>query len=116
MGLSNKLLRRITDNYIRSSVMSVFLAALLLVFTRAVCLAVLQEAPDGSVCFNGCNNHGDCVDYSCHCHVGYTGDDCGVSKYLMARANYFAPDFTLLTICFHSCLLQLLLKKEMSFP
>lgn len=39
----------------------------------------LQEAPDGSVCFNGCNGHGDCIDYSCHCHVGYTGDDCGVT-------------------------------------
>lgn len=35
------------------------------------------EAPDGSVCFNNCNGHGDCVDYSCHCWPGYIGDDCG---------------------------------------
>ena len=40
----------------------------------------LQEAPDGSVCFNGCNGHGECIDYSCHCHIGYTGDDCGISE------------------------------------
>jgi thiol-disulfide isomerase/thioredoxin len=39
----------------------------------------LQEAPDGSVCFNNCNGHGDCVDYSCHCWVGYVGDDCSTT-------------------------------------
>jgi hypothetical protein len=42
----------------------------------------LKEAEDGSVCFNGCSGHGDCVDYSCHCWVGYHGDDCSVSKYI----------------------------------
>jgi thioredoxin-like negative regulator of GroEL len=42
-------------------------------------LCRLQEAPDGSVCFNQCNGHGDCIDYSCHCHVGYIGDDCGTT-------------------------------------
>lgn len=36
----------------------------------------VKEAPDGSVCFNNCNEHGDCVDYSCHCWPGYHGDDC----------------------------------------
>lgn len=39
----------------------------------------LIEAPDGSVCFNNCSGHGDCIDYSCHCHEGYDGDDCSVS-------------------------------------
>lgn len=38
--------------------------------------AEVQEAPDGSVCFNNCNGHGDCIDYSCHCWSGYLGDDC----------------------------------------
>ncbi len=33
-----------------------------------------------SVCFNGCSGHGDCVDYSCHCWIGYHGDDCSVCK------------------------------------
>lgn len=59
--------------------MLVTLTGLLLICS--VCQGALKEAPDGSVCFNGCNNHGDCIDYSCHCHVGYTGDDCGISKY-----------------------------------
>jgi len=34
---------------------------------------------DGSVCFNNCNNHGECIDYSCHCYIGYHGDDCKVT-------------------------------------
>lgn len=42
-------------------------------------VAALQEAPDGSVCFNQCSGHGDCIDYSCHCHVGYLGDDCSTT-------------------------------------
>lgn len=46
---------------------------LLFVFCR------IQEAEDGSVCFNQCNGHGDCIDYSCHCHIGYIGDDCGTT-------------------------------------
>ncbi|KAJ1432618.1 hypothetical protein B484DRAFT_313858, partial [Ochromonadaceae sp. CCMP2298] len=29
-----------------------------------------------SVCFNNCNGHGHCVDYSCQCFVGYLGDAC----------------------------------------
>ena len=36
----------------------------------------LQEAEDGSVCFNNCSGHGTCVDYSCQCFVSYFGDDC----------------------------------------
>ena len=40
---------------------------------------LVQEAPDGSVCFNNCNGHGDCIDYSCHCWAGYIGDDCGTT-------------------------------------
>lgn len=39
----------------------------------------VAEAPDGSVCFNNCNNHGDCVDYTCRCWLGYHGDDCGTT-------------------------------------
>jgi len=39
----------------------------------------LQEAEDGSVCFNGCSGHGECVDYSCHCFNGFHGDDCSVT-------------------------------------
>ena len=42
----------------------------------------LQHSPDGSVCFNNCSGHGDCVDYSCNCHAGFTGDDC---RYSFAR-------------------------------
>jgi Thioredoxin len=42
-------------------------------------LSYVKEAADGSVCFNNCNDHGDCVDYSCHCWPGYHGDDCGSS-------------------------------------
>ena len=50
----------------------------------AVCLTCLfvervnglVEAADGSVCFNNCNGHGECIDYSCYCHVGYHGDAC----------------------------------------
>lgn len=39
----------------------------------------LEEAPDGSVCFNNCNGHGDCIDYQCYCYHGYHGDDCRTS-------------------------------------
>jgi hypothetical protein len=39
-------------------------------------LVGIQEAPDGSVCFNACSGHGDCRDYTCYCHTGYDGDDC----------------------------------------
>ena len=42
-------------------------------------VSAIIEAPDGSVCFNNCNGHGDCIDYSCHCHVGYHGDDCSTT-------------------------------------
>ena len=36
-------------------------------------------AEDGSVCFNGCNGHGDCRDYVCYCYDGWHGDDCRYS-------------------------------------
>ena len=41
--------------------------------------AKLQEAADGSVCFDNCNGHGECVDYACICHQGYHGDSCSTS-------------------------------------
>lgn len=50
---------------------------LLVLLLDIVLLTVgLTEAPDGSVCFDNCNGHGDCIDYSCYCHTGYHGDDC----------------------------------------
>lgn len=39
----------------------------------------LNEAADGSVCFNDCSGHGTCLDYSCTCISGYFGDDCRYS-------------------------------------
>eukprot|EP01038_Epipyxis_sp_PR26KG_P007679 gene7679-10449_t len=42
-------------------------------------LCRVQEAADGSVYFNNCNGHGTCIDYSCHCFIGYHGDDCGTT-------------------------------------
>ena len=51
---------------------------LFLVLVHSV-FSYVKEAADGSVCFNNCNDHGDCLDYSCHCWPGYHGDDCGSS-------------------------------------
>lgn len=51
----------------------------------------LIEAPDGSVCFNNCNGHGECIDYSCHCFTGYVGDDCGTT---FARSDDVVPILT----------------------
>eukprot|EP01032_Pedospumella_encystans_P008406 gene8406-9984_t len=48
----------------------------------------VQEAADGSVCFNNCNGHGECIDYSCHCFTGFIGDDCGTT---FADANDIVP-------------------------
>jgi len=52
-----------------------FLIQLLLIFLT-IFIYALVEAPDGSVCFDNCNGHGDCIDYVCKCHTGYHGDDC----------------------------------------
>lgn len=52
------------------------LAILLLAITA---LSFVEEAADGSVCFNNCNGHGECIDYSCHCYTGFIGDDCGTT-------------------------------------
>jgi thiol-disulfide isomerase/thioredoxin len=52
------------------------LLLVLIIFAQGV-ISYVKEAPDGSICFNNCNGHGDCVDYSCHCWSGYHGDDCG---------------------------------------
>ena len=32
-----------------------------------------------NICFNNCNGHGDCIDYTCHCYHGYHGDDCSTT-------------------------------------
>lgn len=57
------------------------MSAILFIFlVSVICLvSALEEAADGSVCFNQCNGHGECIDYSCHCFVGYMGDDCGTT-------------------------------------
>mmetsp|Transcript_36873 Transcript_36873/g.73380 ORF Transcript_36873/g.73380 Transcript_36873/m.73380 type:complete len:717 (+) Transcript_36873:43-2193(+) len=55
------------------------------------CTAFVQEAADGSVCFNNCNGHGECIDYSCHCWTGYIGDDCGTT---FADSNDIVPILT----------------------
>lgn len=31
------------------------------------------------MCFDNCSGHGDCIDYSCHCWIGYHGDDCSIT-------------------------------------
>lgn len=40
---------------------------------------VLVRGRDDSVCFNDCSGHGECIDYTCYCVPGYTGDDCGTT-------------------------------------
>jgi thioredoxin-like negative regulator of GroEL len=64
-----------------------------LLFTCVIfaCSGLVQEAPDGSVCFNNCNGHGDCIDYSCHCWTGFIGDDCGTT---FADATDIVPILT----------------------
>lgn len=49
----------------------------------------LNEAPDGSVCFNNCSGHGHCVDYSCSCFTGFHGDDCSVT--FVTDVNHIIP-------------------------
>lgn len=68
----------------------------MLYFVLLVCLlsfscAVVHEAPDGSVCFNNCNGHGECIDYSCHCWTGFIGDDCSTT---FADAKDIVPILT----------------------
>lgn len=54
------------------------LVLVVLVITR-LSNGIVEEAPDGSVCFNSCSGHGDCIDYSCHCWTGFIGDDCSTT-------------------------------------
>lgn len=56
-----------------------FLLLVVILLFVGLTFARVQEAADGSVCVNHCNGHGTCIDYSCHCFPGYSGDDCGVS-------------------------------------
>ena len=51
----------------------------------------LEEAEDGSVCFNNCSGHGTCLDYSCTCFTGYFGDDC---RYTYADEQDIVPILT----------------------
>lgn len=53
--------------------------AFILLLTIGIYIHCLEEAEDGSVCFNNCSGHGKCIDYSCHCFVGYHGDDCSTT-------------------------------------
>ncbi len=69
---------------------AVYLFILLLIGAALPVLSLI-EAPDGSVCFNQCSGHGDCIDYSCHCHVGYLGDDCSTT---FARGDRIVPILT----------------------
>lgn len=55
---------------------TLFLYHILTIIVTMVFAASIQEAPDGSVCFNNCSGHGSCRDYTCSCNVGYHGDDC----------------------------------------
>ena len=48
----------------------------LLLLVKFCIIFSLEEAEDGSVCFNNCSGHGTCLDYSCTCYTGYFGDDC----------------------------------------
>lgn len=73
---------------LRSSVLIVVLTILLLFICGT---EGLVEAPDGSVCFNNCNGHGECIDYSCHCYTGYVGDDCGTT---FAQSENLVPILT----------------------
>jgi thiol-disulfide isomerase/thioredoxin len=84
--------------------------------------AALQEAADGSVCFNNCSGHGDCRDYSCHCWLGYHGDDCRTTfanesnllpimsqgHYNLTKSNYSSAisknKYILIGISSYSCL------------
>ena len=59
-----------------ASVFRSYFYIFLLFVSIIVTIDSLQEAEDGSVCFNNCNGHGKCIDYSCLCFVGYHGDDC----------------------------------------
>mmetsp|Transcript_5623 Transcript_5623/g.9247 ORF Transcript_5623/g.9247 Transcript_5623/m.9247 type:complete len:748 (-) Transcript_5623:127-2370(-) len=67
-----------------------FLLIIWFAFTSMIS-AIVEEAPDGSVCFNNCNGHGHCVDYSCHCYPGYIGDDCRTT---FADENDIVPILT----------------------
>ena len=55
------------------------MVALVVVHCRGVQVSV---DGDSSVCFDDCNGHGVCVDYQCHCQVGYYGDACEISTLL----------------------------------
>ena len=61
-----------------------FMAALrifvvLLLALVYVTFGELKVASDGSVCANMCSGHGECIDYSCHCYLGYHGDSCSIT-------------------------------------
>jgi hypothetical protein len=60
--------------------------AVLIALTSSL-VAANTEAPDGSVCFNNCNGHGDCIDYVCYCHVGYHGDACDTTFIKQGEVN-----------------------------
>lgn len=58
---------------------SLYVVVIVLLLISTTVISEVQEAEDGSVCFNNCNGHGKCIDYSCHCYTGYHGDDCSTT-------------------------------------
>lgn len=36
---------------------------------------------NSGTCLDDCSGHGDCYEGTCHCHVGYTSENCNQSEY-----------------------------------
>ena len=64
---------------LRAAIVCSFLFLCYLCGKSVVVFGEVQEASDGSICFNNCNGHGWCSDYTCTCQTGYHGDDCGIN-------------------------------------
>ena len=66
-------------------------AVIILLIVTTLVLSWVQEAADGSVCFSNCNGHGTCLDYTCTCYPGFSGDDCSIS---LTRGDRIVPILT----------------------
>ena len=60
----------------QNSVAILFLALVIYLCRISAKDDVNQGKDDDSVCFNNCNDHGQCIDYTCYCEPGYHGDAC----------------------------------------